>query len=95
MKLKEAERERQRAGGEETNGGSVDGINKRDRDSDRGMRTGIKIILHYPQTHTHAHLRDGFCQPTMPRSPLLQCQSENENLCDSNWICTDEGHFIG
>lgn len=90
MKLKEAERE---TGGGRGSEGSVDGINK--RDSDRGTRTGIKIILHYPQTHTHAHLKDGFRRPTMPRSPLLQCQSENENLCDSNWICTDEGHFIG
>lgn len=64
------------------------------RGSDIGMRTEIKS-----DSHGHTHARTSKMDFTVPPCLILHCgnvnQNENENLCDSNWICTDEGHLIG
>lgn len=72
-------------GGTRKRGRGGDSISKKDND----MRTETKSYTHTPLKWILPSRRVSF----------LHCdnvnQNENENLCASNWICTDEGHFIG
>lgn len=55
-------------------------------------------ICQKTQIKWNCHHAVSSCSPSLSLSlsaaPSAR-QTENENLCDSNWICTDEGHFIG
>lgn len=75
-------------------GGKKGGDDTDERDSDRCSRRGKKSRTVH--TYITCTSRIDFAVP--PRL-IRRCgnvnQNGNENLCNSNWIYTDEGHFIG
>ena len=58
-------------------------------------------ICQKTQIKWNCHHAVSSCSPSLSLSLSLSLsaapsarQTENENLCYSNWICTDEGHFV-
>lgn len=71
---------------QKTGGGTARGDDIDERDSDRCRGRGKS------QCAMHTYIT---CTSRIDSAVRNVNQNGNENLCNSNWIYTDEGHFIG